>query len=107
MVFFVVFYNIYSGIMEVDPDLINNARVLGANRLELLRHIFFPAALGWIFSGLRISVGMAVVGAIIGEYMGSMKGLGNVIVNAQAFYQIDKIFAGLLLILIVRVESSP
>lgn len=101
LVFFVVFHNIYTGIREVNPDLIHNAKILGANRWKLFQHIYLPAALGWIFSSLRISVGMAVVGAVIGEYMGSMKGLGNVIVNAQAFYQIDQIFAALMLILVI------
>lgn len=101
LVFFVVFFNTYSGIKEVDRNIIHHAKILGATRRDLIRHVYLPSAFTWIFSSLRISIGFAVIGAIIGEYMGSMKGIGYVILSAQSFYQIDKIMAGLLVLMIL------
>lgn len=108
LVFFVVFFNTYSGIKEVDRHLIHQAKILGASKKNLLRHVYLPSAFTWIFSSLRVSIGFAIVGAIIGEYMGSMKGMGYVILSAQSFYQIDKIMAGLLflLILVLLVDTA-
>lgn len=101
LVFFVVFFNTYSGIKEVDRNIVHHAKILGASRRDLMRHVYLPSAFTWIFSSLRVSIGFAVMGAIIGEYMGSMKGIGYVILSAQSFYQIDKIMAGLLFLMIL------
>lgn len=101
LIFFVIFFNTYSGIKEVDRNIVHHAKLLGASRRDLIRHVYLPSAWAWIFSSLRVSIGFAVVGAIMGEYMGSMKGIGYVILSAQSFYQMDKIMAGLLILLIL------
>lgn len=76
LVFFVTFFNAMQGVREVNPVVLSNTRILGAKRSDLLRHVYFPAAASWILSSLRTSVGFAVVGAIIGEYLGASAGLG-------------------------------
>jgi NitT/TauT family transport system permease protein len=71
LVFFVVFFSTYTGLREVDRDLINNARILGASPRHLMRHVLLPSALTWIFASLRTSVGFALIGAVVGEYLGA------------------------------------
>src|ERR671927_246795 len=70
LVFFIVFFNVYQGVREVSPTVLANARVLGATEMQLLRHVYIPSAMSWMFSSLHTSVGMAFVGAVVGEYLG-------------------------------------
>lgn len=95
LVFFVTFFNAVQGVKEVDSVVLNNARLLGASRGQLLRHVYFPAAASWILSSLRSSVGFAVVGAIIGEYLGSSSGLGHLIAQSQGVFDSTGVFAGI------------
>jgi len=95
LVFFVTFFNALQGVREVDSVVLNNARILGASRSNLLRHVYFPAAASWILSSLRTSVGFAVVGAVIGEYLGSSSGLGHRIAQAQGLFDSTGVFAGI------------
>ena len=74
LVFFVVFFNVYQGVKEVSPTVLANARMLGMNERQLMRHVYWPSALSWMFSSLHTSVGFAVVGAVVGEYLGSARG---------------------------------
>ncbi|MBO0874737.1 MAG: ABC transporter permease, partial [Pseudonocardia sp.] len=71
LVFFIVFFNTYQGVREVNQVLVDNARMLGAREGQLIRHVFLPSALTWIFSSLHVSVGFAIVGAVVGEYLGA------------------------------------
>ena len=76
LVFFIVFFNVYQGVREVSPTLLDNARMLGARRRQLLRHVYLPSATSWVFSSLHTSVGLAFVGAVVGEYLfGQRRGL--------------------------------
>src|SRR4030095_3757182 len=86
LVFFVVFFSTYTGIREVDRDLVSNARILGATPGHMIRHVLLPSALTWIFSSLRTSVGFALIGAVVGEYLGSHEGMGYVISYAEAMF---------------------
>ena len=95
LVFFTTFFNAMQGVREVNPVVLANARILGANRTELLRHVYFPAAASWILSSLRTSVGFAVVGAIIGEYLGASAGLGYLIAQAEGNFNAVAVFAGI------------
>ena len=76
LVFFIVFFNVYQGVQEVSPTVLDNARMLGMNDRQFMRHVYWPAALTWMFSSLHTSVGFALVGAVVGEYLGSAAGLG-------------------------------
>lgn len=100
LVFFVTFFNAMQGVREVNPVVLSNARILGAKRSDLLRHVYFPAAASWILSSLRTSVGFAVVGAIIGEYLGSSAGLGYLIAQAEGNFDAIGVFAGILILAI-------
>lgn len=98
IVFFIVFFNVYEGVRQVDPVLLANARMLGANHRQLLRHIYLPSATSWVFSSLHTSVGMAFVGAVVGEYLGSAKGVGYLILRAEGTFDINSVFAGILVL---------
>ena len=76
LVFFIVFFNVYQGVREVTPTVLDNARMLGMSERQLMRHVYWPSALTWMFSSLHTSVGFALVGAVVGEYLGSSAGLG-------------------------------
>lgn len=95
LVFFIVFFNVLQGVREVSPVVLNGTRMLGANRAQLLRHVYLPAAMSWVFSSLHISVGMAFVGAVIAEYLGSAAGVGYLILQAQGVFDVDSVFAGI------------
>ena len=98
LVFFIVFFNVYQGIREVSPVVLANARMLGAGRRQLLRHVYLPSAMSWVFSSLHTSVGMAFVGAVVGEYLGSAKGVGYLILQAEGTFDINTVFAGILVL---------
>ncbi|HUP96424.1 MAG TPA: ABC transporter permease [Usitatibacter sp.] len=98
LVFFIVFFNVYQGVKEVSPVVLNNTIMLGANRKQLLRHVYLPSATSWVFSSLHVSVGMAFVGAVVGEYLGSAKGVGYLIQQAEGAFDINTVFAGILVL---------
>lgn len=95
LVFFVVFFNVYQGVKDVNPLLIANARMLGASPRQLIRHVYWPSATSWVFSSLHTAVGMAFVGAVVGEYLGSAQGVGYLILQAEGSFDINSVFAGI------------
>lgn len=99
LVFFIVFFNVYQGVKEVSQPVLNNARMLGMNERQLLRHIYLPSALSWVFSSLHTSVGFAVVGAVVGEYLGSAAGLGYLIHQAEGVFDVVGVFAGMFVLM--------
>jgi NitT/TauT family transport system permease protein len=98
LVFFVVFFNVYQGVREVSPTLIANARMLGASRRQLLRSIYLPSAMSWVFASLHNAVGLAFVGAVVGEYLGSARGVGYLILQAEGTFDINTVLAGILVL---------
>ena len=98
LVFFIVFFNVYQGVREVSPNVLANARMLGASRRQLLRAVYLPSATSWVFSSLHTSVGLAFVGAIVGEYLGSARGVGYLILQAEGTFDINTVFAGILVL---------
>jgi sulfonate transport system permease protein len=98
LVFFIVFFNVYQGVKEVSPVVLNNTVMLGANRRQLLRYVYLPSATSWVFSSLHTAVGMAFVGAVVGEYLGSAKGVGYLIQQAEGAFDINTVFAGILVL---------
>jgi NitT/TauT family transport system permease protein len=98
LVFFIVFFNVYQGVKEVSPVVLANARMLGASKRQLLRYIYLPSATSWVFSSLHTSVGMAFVGAVVGEYLGSAKGVGYLILQAEGAFDIDTVIAGIVVL---------
>jgi NitT/TauT family transport system permease protein len=98
LVFFIVFFNVYQGVKEVSPVVLANARMLGANQKQLLRTVYLPSATSWVFSSLHTSVGLAFVGAVVGEYLGSARGVGYLILQAEGAFDINTVFAGILVL---------
>jgi len=98
LVFFIVFFNVYQGVKEVSPVVLANARMLGANGRQLLRHVYLPSATSWVFSSLHTSVGLAFVGAVVGEYLGSSQGVGYLILQAEGTFDINTVMAGILVL---------
>jgi NitT/TauT family transport system permease protein len=101
IVLFLVFFNTYQGVREVNKDLVNNARILGASRRHVLQHVLLPAALSWIFSSLRTSIGYALIGAVVGEYMVAQHGVGHLIASAQANFDTTGVFSGLIILMVL------
>ncbi|TAK41589.1 MAG: ABC transporter permease [Betaproteobacteria bacterium] len=98
LVFFIVFFNVYQGVREVSHTVLANARVLGASERQLLRHVYVPSAMSWVFASLHNSVGLAFVGAVVGEYLGSSRGVGYLILQAEGTFDINSVFAGILVL---------
>jgi NitT/TauT family transport system permease protein len=98
LVFFIVFFNVYQGVKEVSPVVLANARMLGASQKQLLRHVYLPSATSWVFSSLHTSVGLAFVGAVVGEYLGSSRGVGYLILQAEGAFDINTVMAGILVL---------
>ena len=106
LVFFVVFFNAFQGVREVDRNLINNVRVLGGSRLHLNRHVILPSALTWITASLHVAFGFALIGAIVGEYLGAQSGLGLVISTAQNHFDPDTVFATMAIIAVITLAAE-
>ncbi|MBU0588582.1 MAG: ABC transporter permease [Gammaproteobacteria bacterium] len=98
LVFFIVFFNVYQGVREVSPVVLANARMLGANQRQLLRTVYLPSATAWVFSSLHTSVGLAFVGAVVGEYLGSARGVGYLILQAEGTFDVNTVFAGIVVL---------
>ena len=95
LVFFIVFFNVYQGVKEVSRTVLDNGRMLGMSERQLMQHVYWPSALSWMFSSLHTSVGFAVVGAVVGEYLGSAAGLGYLIQQAEGVFDVAGVFAGM------------
>jgi NitT/TauT family transport system permease protein len=101
LVFFIVFFNVYQGVKEVSPTVLANARMLGMSEHQLMHHVYWPSALSWMFSSLHTSIGFAVVGAVVGEYLGSAAGLGYIIQQAEGVFDVAGVFAGMVVLTVV------
>jgi len=106
LVFFVVFFNAFQGVREVDRNLLNNARVLGASRGAITRHVVIPSALTWIIASLHVAFGLAIIGAIVGEFLGAQKGLGLVIASSQNNFNPDGVFAAMFIIAVLALTAE-
>jgi NitT/TauT family transport system permease protein len=106
LVFFVVFFNAFQGVREVDRDLLASARILGASQRQLSTHVILPSALSWIVASLHTSFGFALVGAIVGEYLGARKGIGLMIATAQGTFNANGVYAAMFILAIVAILAE-
>jgi NitT/TauT family transport system permease protein len=106
LVFFVVFFNAFQGVREVDRNLLNNARILGANERQISTSVILPSALSWIIASLHTSFGFALVGAIVGEYLGANKGIGLMIATAQGTFNANGVFAAMLILAVIAILAE-
>jgi NitT/TauT family transport system permease protein len=106
LVFFVVFFNAFQGVREVDRNILANVKVLGASQLDVIRHVTVPSALTWIIASLHTAFGFAIVGALVGEVLGAEHGVGLVIKTAQGSLDPDGVFAGMLVISVITLIAE-
>ncbi len=106
IVFFLVFYNTYTGVREVDQDMINTVRLMNGTRWQLLLYVIVPSAMSWIFAGLKISVPYALIGAIVGELIAANRGLGFLVQRMGAEFDTTGVFAVLAVIGILAIAMN-
>lgn len=102
-VFFIVFYNVFFGVKNVNENLINAIVVMGANRMQIIRLVTLPSIISWLMASLRPSVAMALVGSIVGEMLASSEGLGWVLIYATGLFNITRLFSILILLALIGV----
>ena len=101
MVFFVVFANAFQGVREADRAMIANAQILGASPLRITRSVVIPSALSWILASLHVSFGFALVGAVVGEFLGARHGVGLLIATAQGAFNSNGVFAAMIILAVM------
>ena len=106
MVFFVVFGNAFQGVREADKNLIANAYILGANKRQVTLTVVFPSALTWILASLHVSFGFALVGAVVGEFLGARHGIGLLISTAQGTFNAAGVFAAMVVLAVVALAAE-
>jgi NitT/TauT family transport system permease protein len=106
LVFFVVFFNAFQGVRSVDRNLVANARILGASRWQVVQHVVLPSALTWIIASLHVALGFSIIGAIVGEFLGSQRGLGLVIATAQNTFDANGVFGAMLVIGVLALSAE-
>jgi len=106
LVFFAVFFNAFQGAREVDKVLVDNARILGASRWDLMRTIILPSATTWILASMHVAFGFALIGAVVGEFTGADKGMGLLIAHSQGNFDAAGIYAGMLIITVVALVAE-
>jgi NitT/TauT family transport system permease protein len=106
LVFFAVFFNAFQGAREVDKVLVDNSRILGANRWDLMRTIILPSATSWILASMHVAFGFALIGAIVGEFTGADKGLGILINHSQGNFDAAGIYAGMLITTVLALVAE-
>ena len=106
MVFFVVFSNAFQGVREADRNLLANAQILGAKGWQLTRSVVVPSAMSWIFASLHVSFGFAIVGAIVGEFVGARYGIGLLINVAKGSFDAAGMYAAIVIIMVVALVAE-
>jgi sulfonate transport system permease protein len=103
MVFFVVFINTFAGLRSVNEDYVAIIRIMGASGWQVVREVFLPATLPFIIVGLRAGIPFSVIGAVVGEFIASTKGLGFFINYNQGTYDTNGIFVGVTILALLVV----
>jgi NitT/TauT family transport system permease protein len=106
LVFFGVFFNAFQGVREVDRNFIANATILGASKWEVTRQVVLPSAFTWIIASLHVSFGFALIGAIVGEFIGGTNGLGQLIKSAQGTFNANGVWAAMVIMAVVALIAE-
>lgn len=106
LVFFPVFFNAFQGAREVDRNLVNNSRILGASNRQVTLQVVIPAATSWIFTSLHVSFGFALIGAIVGEYIGATKGIGLLVSASQGTFNSAGVYAAMVILAVVALLAE-
>ena len=100
-VFFLVFFNIYAGFKDVDIQLIQTLKLMRASKIQLMTKVILPSCIPWLIASRKAGVGAAVLGAIVGEYLGATAGLGWVIQSAGGYYNITRVIACVIVLMVI------
>ena len=106
LVFFIVFFNAFQGVREVNPNLVANVKVLGASPLQVARHVTIPSALTWIIASLHTAFGFAIIGALVAEVLGATRGVGLIISQAQGRLDPNTVFAGMVIMAVITLVAE-
>ncbi|TLY48378.1 MAG: ABC transporter permease [Gammaproteobacteria bacterium] len=106
MVFFVVFANAFQGVREADRNLIANAQILGASKRQITYSVVLPSAMSWILASLHVSFGFALVGAVVGEFLGARQGIGLMISTAQGAFNAAGVFAAMIVLAVMALVAE-
>jgi NitT/TauT family transport system permease protein len=106
LVFFPVFFNAFQGAREVDRNLVSNARILGASDRRVTLQVVIPSATSWIFTSLHVSFGFALIGAIVGEYIGATKGVGLLVAQSQGTFNAAGVYAAMAILAVVALVAE-
>ncbi len=106
LVFFIVFFNAFQGVREVDRNLLANAHILGASNRQLSTHVIIPSALSWILASLHVSFAFALVGAVVGEFIGGIQGVGLMVQVAGANFNANGVFASIVILAVVALLAE-
>jgi NitT/TauT family transport system permease protein len=106
LVFFPVFFNAFQGAREVDRNLVANSRILGASNRQVTFQVVIPSATSWIFTSLHVSFGFALIGAIVGEYIGATKGLGLLVAASQGTFNAAGVYAAMAILAVVALLAE-
>jgi NitT/TauT family transport system permease protein len=106
LVFFPVFFNAFQGAREVDRNLVANSRILGASNRQVTFQVVIPSATSWIFTSLHVSFGFALIGAIVGDYIGATKGLGLLVAASQGTFNAAGVYAAMVILAIVALLAE-
>ncbi|MEO8888943.1 MAG: ABC transporter permease [Jatrophihabitantaceae bacterium] len=106
LVFFIVFFNAFQGVREVDQNLVANVKILGASPLQVARHVTIPSALTWIIASLHTAFGFAIIGALVAEVLGAQHGIGLIISQAEGTFDMDTVFACMTIMSVVTLVAE-
>jgi NitT/TauT family transport system permease protein len=101
VVYFVIFFNTFSGMRSVDPVLMNSVRVMGGSKVQVLWMVSLPFTMAWVFAAMKTSISLALIGAVVGEFIGSTAGIGWIMVQATGVLNTTRLFSTLVILALV------
>jgi NitT/TauT family transport system permease protein len=101
--FFPIVVNVATGLATTEPELEDVLRALGASKLDVMRKVGIPRSLPYFFGSLKVAITLAFVGAVVSETVGSNKGIGKLMLDAQAAFQVPIVFAGLIVLAVMGI----
>ena len=106
VVVFLVFFNTYEGARSVDESLINASRLLGASKWEVTRTVVIPSTMAWVFASLSPAISFALIGVIVGEFIGAERGIGRLIIESEARAEASGMMVAVVVLMLVGVVLS-
>lgn len=106
MVFFLVFFNTYAGVRDIDDLHVDALRIMGGSKRDVYTKVIMPSSSVWVFTGLKLAIPQALIGAIVGELISSNRGLGFVMSNAASFFDTTGILAGLVYVAAISISIN-